>query len=157
MGKPGSRKEAVSRAERKFEKKLQFYSKVRDSVTALTSQKSISKKKNRSRRKKLKAYDLSSLSEVLPELKSSQQKAPVEVKLNSKTRHNLVLKESNQLKAVINHPAFQSDPLGAIYQHLQSTQPVADEKPSSKDSKTGKKKMKRKKSKSSGGQQSMET
>lgn len=66
------------------------------------------------------------------------------------------LKESNQLKAVINHPAFQSDPFGAIHQHLQRTQPVPDEKPKSKDKKSGKSKkiiMRRKKS---GGQQSMD-
>lgn len=57
------------------------------------------------------------------------------------------------MKAVINHPAFQSDPLGAIYQHLQRTQPIPDEKPKSKDKKSVKNKMKRKKS---GGMQPME-
>ncbi|KAL0412579.1 UNVERIFIED_CONTAM: hypothetical protein Sradi_1459600 [Sesamum radiatum] len=63
------------------------------------------------------------------------------------------LKESNQLKTVINHPVFHSDPLGAIYQHLQNTQPPTDEKPKRKDSKT-RKKTKKKKSKPS--QQAME-
>ncbi|KAL3538846.1 hypothetical protein ACH5RR_002212 [Cinchona calisaya] len=158
MGKPSSRAEAAksTRAERKFEKKVEFYAKVRDTVASLTAQKAITKKKKRSRQKKLKAYNLSSFSEFLPELKAPQEKAPTTLKLNSKTRQNLVLMEGNQLKAVLNHPAFQSDPLGSIYQHLQNTQPVADKKPKPKDKKTGKKKAKRKKSKASGGRQSME-
>lgn len=65
----------------------------------------------------------------------------------------LRLKEGNQLKTVINHPIFQSDPLAAIYQHLQNTQPAIDEKPKRKDSKTRKNKAKKRKSKAS---QSME-
>ncbi|KAI5661128.1 hypothetical protein M9H77_20451 [Catharanthus roseus] len=157
MGKRSSKEGAESRADRKFEKKLEFYTKVRDTVASLTAQKSITKKKLRSRQKKLKAYDLSSLTEFLPELKSSEQKAPADVKVNSKTRQNLVLKEGNQLKIVINHPTFQSDPLGAIYQHLKSTQPPTEEKPKRKENKDGKKKkVKRKKSKSSGALQPME-
>lgn len=66
------------------------------------------------------------------------------------------LKEGHQLKTVLNHPAFQSDPLGSIYQHLQNTQPVSDEKSKVKDNKSGQKKAKRKKSKASRGPQSME-
>ncbi|XP_055835786.1 uncharacterized protein LOC129904271 [Solanum dulcamara] len=156
MGKTTSRGDAASRAERKFEKKLEFYSKVRQTVASLSTQKAIAKKKKvRSRTKKLKAYDLSTLTEFLPELKASQQPKPVEFKLKSKTRKNLVLKEGNQLQAVINHPAFQSDPLGAIHQHLQSTQPTVDEKPKIRENKNGNRKGK-KKSKASAGLQSME-
>lgn len=71
--------------------------------------------------------------------------------------HCIRLKEGNQLKIVINHPTFQSDPLGAIYQHLKSTQPPTEEKPKRKENKDGKKKkVKRKKSKSSGALQPME-
>lgn len=55
------------------------------------------------------------------------------------------LKESSKLKAVINHPVYQSDPLAAIYQHLQMTQPAVEEKPKRKD---GKRKSKAKKKKS---------
>ncbi|CAA2964381.1 Hypothetical predicted protein [Olea europaea subsp. europaea] len=123
------------------------------------AQKSITKEKKqrkRSRQKKLMAYDLSSLSDFLPEMKAPKESRPAEFKLNSKTRNNLVLKESNQLKTVINHPTFQSDPLGAIYQHLQSTQPAMDEKPKRKDRKTRKMKAKGKKSKALCGTQSME-
>ncbi|KAA8545828.1 hypothetical protein F0562_020721 [Nyssa sinensis] len=131
MGK--TRSEPATRADLKFEKKLQFYAKVRDTVTSLSAQKAISKKKkHRSRQKKLKAYDLSSLSEL-----------------------NLVLKEGNQLRTVLNHTAFHSDPLAAIHQHLQSTQPIVDEKPEKKKNKSGKK-VKRKKPKASPGRQSME-
>jgi len=51
----------------------------------------IQKKKLRSRQKKLKAYDLSTLTEFLPELKSSQQSKPTaEFKLNSKSRQKLM-------------------------------------------------------------------
>lgn len=50
------------------------------------------KKKNRSRQKKLKAYDLSTLSEFLPEVNASQksaQPAP-DLKMNCKRRQELV-------------------------------------------------------------------
>lgn len=144
-----------TRADRKFDKKVQFYETIRNAV----AHKSIAKEKKqrkRSRQKKLKAYDLSSLSDFLPELKAPKEPRPAEFKLNSKTRNNLVLKESNQLKIVINHPTFQSDPLGAIYQHLQNTQPPMDEKPKRKDRKTVKKKAKGKKSKALSGTQSMD-
>ncbi|XP_071930916.1 uncharacterized protein [Coffea arabica] len=152
MGKPSSGAEAkTTRAERKFEKKVQFYSKVRDTVASLTAQKAITKK-TRSRQKKLKAYDFSSLTEFLPELKTPQQRSPLPSKLNSKTR----LKEGNQLKTVLNHPAFQSDPLGSIHQHLQNTQPLADKKPKPKYNKSESKKAKRKRSKASRGPQQME-
>ncbi|CAK9143647.1 unnamed protein product [Ilex paraguariensis] len=141
MGKTSTRSEESTRADSKFEKKLQFYAKVRDTVTSLSAQKAITKKKKlRSRRKKLKAYDLSSLSEFLPELKAPRRPTPAEFKLNSKSRQTLVLKEGNQLRTVLNHPAFRANPLAAIHQHLQSTQPDSNEKTKRKDSKNGKKK-----------------
>jgi len=66
------------------------------------------------------------------------------------------LKESKQLMTVLSHPVFQSDPLAAIHQHLQSTQPPPEKKPGKKSGDDGKKKRKKKKSKSSSGVQSME-
>lgn len=130
---------------------------VKQTVASLAAQKAIAKKKKvSSRQKKLKAYDLSTLTEFLPNLKASQQPKPAEFKLKSKTRKNLVLKEGNQLQAVLTHPAFQSDPLGAIHQHLQSTQPTVDEKPKLREKKNGNRKRK-KRSKASTGLQSMET
>ncbi|CAL5329315.1 unnamed protein product [Camellia sinensis] len=158
MGKTSSLSEPSTHADRKFEKKLQFYAKVRDTVASLGAQKAIGKKKKvRSRKKKLKAYDLTTLSEFLPDLKAPMQPAPTEFKLNSKSRQNLVLKEANQLKTVLDHPAFQSDPLAAIHQHLQSTQPVTDVTPGRKNVKSErKKKAKKKKPKISAGPQSME-
>ncbi|XP_052193046.1 uncharacterized protein LOC127801717 isoform X2 [Diospyros lotus] len=91
MGKTSSRSEPSTRADRKFEKKLQFYAKVRDTVASLGVQKAISKnKKDRSRKKKLEAYDFSSLSEFLPDLKVSKQVAPTKFKLNSKSRQTLM-------------------------------------------------------------------
>ncbi|GER45982.1 NAD(P)-binding Rossmann-fold superfamily protein [Striga asiatica] len=152
MGKTSSRSDGKTHADLKFEKKMQFYDLVRSAV----AKKAISKEKQqkkRSRQKRLKAYDLSSLSEYLPEVNSPSESKPSELKINSKTRNKLVLKEGNQLKTVINHPIFQSDPLGAIYQHLQNTQPVVDKKPKRKDDKMRKKKLKQKSSK---GLQSME-
>ncbi|KAL5790569.1 hypothetical protein ACOSQ2_005457 [Xanthoceras sorbifolium] len=120
-----------TKSDNKFEKKLQFYAKVRDTVTSLTAKKAITKKKKvRSRHKKLKAYDLSSLTEFLPQLKGSRQPAPApEFKLNCKSRQKLILKEGKQLSAVLNHPTFQEDPLAAIHQHLESTQPMSNDKP----------------------------
>ncbi|XP_052193045.1 ribosome biogenesis protein slx9-like isoform X1 [Diospyros lotus] len=146
MGKTSSRSEPSTRADRKFEKKLQFYAKVRDTVASLGVQKAISKnKKDRSRKKKLEAYDFSSLSEFLPDLKVSKQVAPTKFKLNSKSRQTLILREANQLQAVLNHPAFLSDPLAAIHQHLHSTQPGTDQKPERKHIKSGKKQQQQKK------------
>lgn len=48
---------------------------------------------------------------------------------------------------VINHPVYQSDPLAAIYQHLQMTQPAVEKNPKRKDGKTRKSKAKKKNSK----------
>ena len=49
------------------------------------------KKKLRSRQKKLKAYDLSALSEFLPELKTPKQTtAAADFKLNCKSRQQLM-------------------------------------------------------------------
>ncbi|GAV62287.1 hypothetical protein CFOL_v3_05811 [Cephalotus follicularis] len=157
MGKPSSKSESKSKADRKFEKKLEFYAKVRDSVASLTAKKAITKKKKvRSQQKKLKAYDLSSLSEFLPQLKSSQQPTlSAELKLNCKIRQKLILKEGKQLSTVLNHPVFQSDPLAAIHQHLESTQPITKEKPKEKTNQNGGKKAKGIKSKASAGAQFM--
>lgn len=66
------------------------------------------------------------------------------------------MKESNQLKTVLNDPVFKADPLAALHQHLQSTQPVSDEKPPRKKREAGKKGNKKKKSKAPTGTQSME-
>ncbi|XP_010244257.1 PREDICTED: uncharacterized protein LOC104588134 isoform X2 [Nelumbo nucifera] len=153
----GSSEEECSRKNRKFEKKLQFYAKIRDMVASLHAKKTISKKKKlRNRQKKLKAYDLSSLAEFLPELKAPRQPAPeTNFKLNSKSRRKLVEKEGEQLRKVLNHPAFQTDPLSAIHQHLQSTQPVQIESPVKTLKKTTRK-TKRKRSKASSGAKSME-
>ncbi|MBA0682964.1 hypothetical protein Goari_024648, partial [Gossypium aridum] len=111
------------------------------------------KKKLRSRQKKLKAYDLSALSEFLPELKAPRAN---DFKLNCKSRQQLILKEGKQLSAVLEHPAFQADPLAAIHQHLQNTQPVLDEKPKKKKNQNGGRKKKSKKSKALSRQQSMD-
>ncbi|TYH26147.1 uncharacterized protein LOC108474611 isoform X1 [Gossypium arboreum] len=154
MGKPSSRPDSSSKADKKFDKKVQFYAKVRDTVASLTAKKDITKKKKlRSRQKKLKAYDLSALSEFLPELKAPRAN---DFKLNCKSRQQLILKEGNQLSAVLEHPAFQADPLAAIHQHLQNTQPALDEKPKKKKNQNGGRKKKSKKSKALSSQQSMD-
>ncbi|KAI7740162.1 hypothetical protein M8C21_013862 [Ambrosia artemisiifolia] len=158
MGKTSSRKDKPKHADQKFEKKLEFYSKVREAV-ALGAQKAIKKKKTiRTRQKKLKAYNLSSLAECLPDLEPSKQKTPADFKVTTKSKQKLVMKETNQLKTVLNNPAFQADPLAALHQHIQNTQPVSAEKPARKSA-TGKKVKKNKKkkgSKASTGSQSME-
>ncbi|XP_057466188.1 uncharacterized protein LOC130755719 [Actinidia eriantha] len=169
MGK--TRSEPSICADRKFEKKLEFYAKFRDTIASLSAQKAISKvtysllkmkvlfyqkTKVRSRKKKLKAYDLSTLSEFLPALRAPRQQTPTEFKLNSKSRQNLMLKEANQLKRVLSHPVFQLNPLAAIHQHFQSTQPVEDEKSEKKNVKRGKNKAKEKKPKTSSLPQSMD-
>ncbi|XP_047058019.1 uncharacterized protein LOC124664578 [Lolium rigidum] len=122
----GSRKQELN-SKKKLEKKLSFYTKVKDTVTSLNAKKAISKKKKqRSRQKKLKAYDFSELSEFLPETASSQKQT--EVKLNCKSKQALVQRESAQLNAVLNNPQFQLDPFAAIHQHLVLTQPPSSMK-----------------------------
>ncbi|KAF5751181.1 putative ribosome biogenesis protein slx9-like isoform X2 [Tripterygium wilfordii] len=144
-----------TKEKRILEKTRQFKTKIKDTSAALNVKTAISKKKVRSRQKKLKAYDLSNLSEFLPELKTVQLNTAElsNSKLNCKSRQKLILKEGKQLCAVLNHPVFQSDPLAAIHQHLQMTQPV--EKPDRKMNKNKKKEMK-KKSKASTESQSMD-
>ncbi|KAJ4963036.1 hypothetical protein NE237_022975 [Protea cynaroides] len=149
-------KESSKHSDRKFEKKLQFYAKVRDTVASLSAKKGISKKKKlRSRHKKLKAYDLSSLSEFLPELKAGQLPPVTNLKQNAKSRQKLVEKEGKQFLKVLNSPVFQSDPLSAIHQHLQNTQPVQVNKPEKSSGRSGKK-TKKKRSKNTSGSQSMD-
>ncbi|KAF7009625.1 hypothetical protein CFC21_024139 [Triticum aestivum] len=145
----GSKKQELN-SKKKLEKKLSFYTKVKDAVTSLQAKKAISKKKKqRSRQKKLKlkAYDLSALSEFLPQTAGSQQQT--EVKLNRKSKQALVQRESAQLNAVLNNPQFQLDPLAAIHQHLVSTQPPSSVKDdeSAKSGKKSRKDKKRKKKK----------
>ncbi|KFK33386.1 hypothetical protein AALP_AA5G006300 [Arabis alpina] len=150
MGKPSKGSETASKADKKFEKKLQFYTKVKDTLTSLSVQKEIGKKKRkRSRQKKLKAYDLSNLSEFLPEFNASRKSAlpAVELKMNCKRRQQLTLTEGERLNKVLDHPAFQSDPIGSIFQHLQSEQPLVAENPKKKTNTNGSKKRNKKKGK----------
>ncbi|URE15390.1 hypothetical protein MUK42_10767 [Musa troglodytarum] len=77
---------------RKLEKKQKFYAKVKDAVVSLSAKKAISKKKRlRSRQKKMKVYDLSALSELLPDTNTTEQSSSRNnLKLNCKTRRKLV-------------------------------------------------------------------
>ncbi|KAG7585746.1 hypothetical protein ISN45_Aa02g010940 [Arabidopsis thaliana x Arabidopsis arenosa] len=103
---------------KKFDKKLQFYTKVKDTITSLSVQKEIGKKS------------------ALP--------AP-ELKMNCKRRQKLVLTEGERLNKVLDHPAFQADPIGSIFQHLQSQQPPEEENPKKKTNTNGSKKRNKKK------------
>ncbi|KAF8377593.1 hypothetical protein HHK36_030975 [Tetracentron sinense] len=75
--------------------------------------------------------------------------------MNGKSRQKLIEKEGKQLRTVLNHPTFKLDPLSAIHQHLENTQPLPVEKPGKKPNRSGKKE-KGKKSKASFGVQSMD-
>uniref|UniRef100_A0A1D1XSX1 Putative ribosome biogenesis protein slx9-like n=1 Tax=Anthurium amnicola TaxID=1678845 RepID=A0A1D1XSX1_9ARAE len=144
----------VSRRALKFEKKKLFYENVKSVVGSLAAKKTISKKKRtRSKQKQLKAYDLSSLTDVLPNVDAqSPQPDAAKRKLNCKSRKKLVERENNQLQAVLGHPAFQLDPVSAIQQHLERTQPPAvNQVKHRKD-----KKLTMKKQRPSSGKQSME-
>ncbi|XP_054793575.1 uncharacterized protein LOC129299148 [Prosopis cineraria] len=157
MGKANVR--PGSKSERKFEKKLEFYSKVRSAVSSLSAQKSITKKNRNQRRreKKLKAYDLSALCDSLPELKARGQPAyKGNLKLNCKSRQKILVKEQARFLQNLNDPSFQTDPLSAIHQHLLSTQPVVEEQPKKKENKNGSMKRKEKKLKALVRSQNME-
>ncbi|KAH9623106.1 hypothetical protein KSS87_002537 [Heliosperma pusillum] len=158
MGLDNIRSDAADKSDRKFAKKLKFYSKVKENVAMLNATKTIGKKSRnaRKRQKTLKAYDLSQLAEILPEL-STQRKGPIPLPKpgkKCKSRQTLVLQEANRMQAVLSSPTFQSNPLAAIYQHLQSTQPAQETKPRKKSNDD--KKKKKKKSKTSSAPQSME-
>lgn len=157
MGKPVSRSDAKSKAERKFEKKVQFYERVGETIANLNAQKTITKKKNNRRRKRdLKAFDLTSLSEFLPGLKAPKQKSSAaDLRLNCKSRLKFILKERKQMDTVLNHSVFQADPLKAIQLHLEGTQPIEELK-KKKSNKNGSKRRKEKKSKASAIPSSME-
>ncbi|KAL6013365.1 hypothetical protein ACLOJK_003862 [Asimina triloba] len=96
--------------------------------------------------------------EFLPEAPGTSQRRTLhdKLKLNSKSRLKLVEKEGNQLKAVLNHPIFQADPLAAIHKHLENTQPLPESNEVKRPRKPEEKKPKRKRSKVSTGVQSME-
>ncbi|ERN05685.1 hypothetical protein AMTR_s00006p00196300 [Amborella trichopoda] len=78
------------------------------------------KRRIRSRQRKAKAYDLLSLVEFLPNLDDLKQPAPhpLKLKVDCKNRRKLLEKEHDQFRAVLDHPAFQLDPIAAVYQHL---------------------------------------
>ncbi|KAG0452094.1 hypothetical protein HPP92_011327 [Vanilla planifolia] len=143
------RKELPKSSKRKIEKKLNFITKISEAVSSLRAKKAIGKKKRlRSRKKKLKAYDLGVLADFLPDPDSFKKLSakPTDLKLNCKNRLKLLQKESQQLSAVHSHPLFQADPISAIQLHLEQTQPpIEEEKKPNKG-----KRDKRKKAKSAG-------
>ncbi|XP_049935535.1 uncharacterized protein LOC116261112 isoform X2 [Nymphaea colorata] len=99
-----------------------FISEIRDTFVSLSAAKAIVKKKrHRGHRRNQKAYDLSALAEFLPEVSSSRVPTPTTSKLKCKSKQKLVEKEAKQLRAVLDHSAFQSDPVSAIQEHLKST------------------------------------
>ncbi|XP_050147329.1 uncharacterized protein LOC126622598 [Malus sylvestris] len=120
----------------------------KETLASSTKKGFFKKKKFHIRRKKLNAYDISSLSEFLPDLKDSLELTPA-------AKFKLILKEGKRLSALVNHPAFQADPLGAIYQDIISTQPAVDEKPNERN-KCRSKKRNQKKSEAPAGHQSMD-
>ncbi|KAL4184628.1 hypothetical protein AMTRI_Chr10g2050 [Amborella trichopoda] len=116
--------QACQRKADKLAKKLKFYTSVKDTVVALAAKKAINKKRRtRSRQRKAKTYDLSSLAEFLPNLDDLKQPDPhpLKLKVDCKNRRKLLEKEHGQFRAVLDHPAFQSDPIAAVYQHLEKT------------------------------------
>lgn len=144
------RQEKSKSSKRKLEKRLQFHAKVKDATTSLSATKIIDKKKRRpgSRQRKLKVYDLSSLSEFLPDINAVKKPADTtSTKLNCKSRQKLVKKETALMNAVLNNPAFQLDPIASIQQHLENTQPPPNIDQRKKFSDKDKKEMKKAKKK----------
>lgn len=146
LDRPYSGKKQKSKSfKRKLEKKLRFHANVKDTVVRLAAKKTISKKKRlRSRQKKLEAYDLSALLEFLPNVDAPQQPSKAtDLKQNCKSRQKLVQREGAQLRAVLNDPSFQINPLAAIHQYLERTQPppaISQEKQTGKNRKKDKRK-----------------
>ncbi|XP_078447763.1 ribosome biogenesis protein [Wolffia australiana] len=152
----------VSRHSLKFEKRKHFYENVRKASISLSATKTISKaqnKKTRARKKKLKAYDLSSLTATLPdeaEIASSPSRERLlhaKSNLSYKSRRKLQDREGKQLQAVLSHPAFQSNPAEVIRRHLEIIQPPRLAK---NDKAKREKSKKRKGEKSSSGLKPME-
>ncbi|KAJ3679533.1 hypothetical protein LUZ60_017544 [Juncus effusus] len=156
----GSEKKESKSFKRKIDKKVSFYNKVKDSVVSLGAKKSLNKKKRLKKKKKLKAYDLSVLSEFLPDLETLTKKSAqqTELKINCKSRQTLVQKEAARMQAVLNDPSFIKDPFEAIHEHLLKSQlPIQEEnKGSSKSSSKEKKKEKKRRKKAKSAPQEME-
>ena len=53
--------------------------------------------------------------------KQQQQQQQPNLLKSQKSRQTLLQRESNQLQLVMQHPAFQADPLATIRQHLQNS------------------------------------
>ncbi|KAG6483302.1 hypothetical protein ZIOFF_059946 [Zingiber officinale] len=139
---------------KRWQKKKSAQRKVKDAVVSLSAKKSIGKKKRERRQRKLKAYDLSALSEFLPDLNTIQRPiSSKNSKPNSKDRQKLVQIEGAHLKRVLDDPVFQMDPLAAIHEHLRRTQPPPE---TVKEWISGKKQSKKKKKKPSSGSQLMD-
>ncbi|KAH0448455.1 hypothetical protein IEQ34_022255 [Dendrobium chrysotoxum] len=154
MGRSTHKDDLSKSSKRKIEKKLNFITKITEAVRSLGAKKAISKKKRlRSRQKKLKAYDLSVLSDFLPNESLQKPSRSTDFKVNCKNRQKLVQKESELLRFVHSHPAFQADPISAIQQHLEQTQP---QPPVETRGSNKSKKEKRKRSKKSASVQNME-
>ena len=68
----------------------------------------------------LKAALLSTTTDDQKDDDEKQQQAPNALK-TAKSRQSLLQRESNQLQLVMQHPAFQADPLATIQQHLTNS------------------------------------
>ncbi|XP_038881620.1 uncharacterized protein LOC120073082 [Benincasa hispida] len=114
------------------------------------------RKKLRGRKRDLKAFDLSALSESLPGLEASEQKSSAAklLKVDCKSRLKFILQESKQIVRVLSHPKFLADPLGSIQPHLETIQPIEELK--KKRNINGSKKRKEEKSKASARPSTME-
>lgn len=87
-------------------------------------EKDIKKKKHRSRHTKMKAFDMSTLSESLPDINSSllKKKSTMTPSRSRKNRSKTADILRMQLGEILQNQYFQSDPLGSIHEHLIQTQ-----------------------------------
>ncbi|KAH7439142.1 hypothetical protein KP509_04G047100 [Ceratopteris richardii] len=112
---------------RKLSKKLQFLSKLQETQSILATKKKISKKRHRSKKSVLN--NLSSIAEVLPEIKEKTEKQfHLPKGSQAKARQKLVITEVKQLSMVLDHPRFKQNPFAAIHEHLKvSLDPVKED------------------------------
>ncbi|XP_072972941.1 uncharacterized protein [Typha angustifolia] len=138
--RPGNETKEPKSFMTQHERKVKLSKEVKAATVALNAKKAINKKKVlRSRQRKLKRYDLSSLSKFLPELDAPKQCSTTEIlKINCKSRQKLVMREGARLQALLNNPSIVIDPISAIHQHLLRTQSPPDNQQSKKNRKKGK-------------------
>lgn len=126
----GSMRQTGARVQRKVVKQMRFLERLQKTQQVLATTKTLGKKKRRksSQNVGLALGTLPELADLLPSLEElgknkTKSPRPLAKVLHNKGRQKITSEETKQLAAVISHPAYKTNPLAAIRQHLLNTMP----------------------------------